>query len=232
MAKYLSKGFKISAGGVNIGQLTKIGELVLTAEELESTTLEDLFKTVEGGLRDGGDVAMEGFFDPSEAGQLAMRNKIGTIETFVVDFPPAMGGQWIFDGLIKEFGTNGELNTLVPFKATVKVSGEPTITFVSSNNLTGLSLSGTGGALSPAFAGSNYSYTFTGVSASSVTVTATLAGASLKLYVDDVYLQDLTSGSPSSAIPLTINAGKKIKVLARESGKTQKAYEVIAVKTA
>jgi hypothetical protein len=232
MAKYISKGTTIKVGATLIGQLTGIDGLEVSADTLETTTLEDTWREFDAGLADGGEVSLEGFFGADQVGQVAMRTKIGTSDTFTIDFPSALGGQWIFSGVVTKFSIGAKLGEIIPFSASIKVSGEPVMAFTASSNLTALSLTGTGGTLSPAFAGSNYNYTFSGVTATSVTVTATLSGASLKLYVDDVYVQDLTSGSASSSIALTLNVGKNIKILSQETGKTVKTYEVIAVKTA
>lgn len=99
----------------------------------------------------------------------------------------------------------------------------------ASGGLTALALTGTGGALTPSFAAGKTLYTFSGVTAASVTVTATAANHTLKLYVDDVFNQNLTSGVASSAINMAIGS-KKLKIVAQEAGKTSQTTEIVVVK--
>jgi hypothetical protein len=140
-----------------------------------------------------------------------------------------MGASWSFNGVVTGFSTGAELEDMVSFEVTIKVSGKPTLGFDESSGLSALALSGTGGALTPTFANGTYLYAFSGVTATAVTITATAAGQIIKLFVDGEYAQDLTSGSASASIPMSIGS-KKLTVLANETGKTQKMYEVVVVK--
>lgn len=98
-----------------------------------------------------------------------------------------------------------------------------------SSGLTALALTGTGGALSPEFSAGETLYTYGGVTAASVTVTATAANHTLKLYVDDVFNQNLTSGVASSAINMAIGS-KKLKIVAQEGNKKPQVTEIVVVK--
>lgn len=100
----------------------------------------------------------------------------------------------------------------------------------ASAGLTALSMTGTGGTLTPAFSTSNRNYAYTGLTGTSVTVTATAANHAIKLYVDDVFVQNLTSGVASAAISMSAGT-KKIKIVANEQGKTTQTTEIIVVKT-
>jgi phi13 family phage major tail protein len=107
--------------------------------------------------------------------------------------------------------------------------GKVGLPVTASSGLTDLALTGTGGALTPSFAAGKTLYTFSGVTAASVTVTATAANHTLKLYVDDVFNQNLTSGVASSAINMAIGS-KKLKIVAQEAGKTSQTTEIVVVK--
>jgi phi13 family phage major tail protein len=98
-----------------------------------------------------------------------------------------------------------------------------------SGGLTGLSLTGTGGTLSPTFSAGVRYYSFGTVSATSVTVTATAAGHNIKLYVDGAFSQTLTSGAASAAIPVS-SGTKKLTIVAQEPGKKSQTTEVIVIK--
>lgn len=109
------------------------------------------------------------------------------------------------------------------------LAGVPTS---ESTGLSGLEMAGTGGTLSPAFAAGVRYYTFDGVTATGVTVKATAADHSLKLYVDGVFSQNLTSGQASDTIPMAAVGSKKLTVIAQELGKTSQVTEIVVVKTA
>lgn len=101
----------------------------------------------------------------------------------------------------------------------------------ASAGISGLVLTGTGGALTPAFGAAIRYYTFSGLTGTSFTATVTAANHSIQLYADDVLIQNLTSGVASSSIPMAVGS-KKIKIVAQENGKTSQVTEIIVVKTA
>jgi hypothetical protein len=120
----------------------------------------------------------------------------------------------------------------MPFSATIRTSTAFAKNVVASGGLTALSLTGTGGAIAPAFSAGVLKYLFSGVTATSVTVTATAASHTLVLFVDGVYSQVLTSGSPSAAIPVTIGVVKELTIFANEAGKVTQVTEINVLKTA
>lgn len=101
-----------------------------------------------------------------------------------------------------------------------------------SSGLTALSLTGTGGTLSPTFATGTRYYTFGGLTGTSFTVTATAANHVIKLYVNDELKQTLTSGVASNTISMSAVGTSKVKIVAYENGKTSQTTEIIVVKTA
>jgi predicted secreted protein len=231
-----SVGTRLQINTDYIAGLTSIGGIAKTADTLDTTTLDSDggYRTFTGGFKDGGEVTISGFFEPGDTdGQIAMDAAFedGGVQDFSIIFPSAMGASWNFQGVVTAFSTNSDLEELVTFEATIKVSGKPDLATTASTGLSGLSLTGTDGALSPSFANGVYSYAFDGVSASSVTITATAASHTLKLYIDGIYSQDLTSGAASSSIPLTLDVGKKLTVVAWQAGKSKVTYEVVVVKT-
>lgn len=237
----MTKAAKRSVGtiiriGLNaIANLSSIGSPSITQEEIDVTTLDSAsgYREVISGFKDPGEVAISGFFEPGDLGQTAIYAALesGDVEPFEIIYPAAMGATWSFDGIVTAFNVTTELEEAIGFEATIRVSGKPTLNLSPSAGLSALALTGTGGTLSPTFSNSVYSYTFSGVSAASVTITATAASHTIKLYIDGVLSQELTSGAASSSIPLTLNVGKKLTIIAKEEGKTQVAYDVIVVKT-
>jgi predicted secreted protein len=227
-------GTKLKIGANSIAELTSIGGLELSADTIETTTLDSAsgYRTFMQGLKDAGEVSISGFFNPADTnGQKALYDAFGTgLETaFVILFPSALGAEWDFNAIVTNISTGAEMEDAVSFEASIKVTGAPSLGLTASAGLSALALTGTGGTISPAFNNGIYSYAFSGVTAASVTVTATAASHSLALYVDGVFNQNLTSGSASTAIAMAIGS-KKFTILANESGKTQKVYEIVVVK--
>jgi predicted secreted protein len=229
-----SIGTQLKIGLNVIAELRSIGSPSVTTEELDVTTLdsEGGFREYIAGFSDPGEVAISGLFYPGDAGQAALYAAMESkdIQDFEIIYPAKLGASWTFQGYVSAFNVTAELEDAVAFEATIRVSGKPSMNMGVSTGLTGLTISGTGGTLAPTFANGVYYYTFAGVTANSVTVTATAANHMLKLYVDGVYSQDLTSGAASSAIGVSASAGKKFTIVAQEDGKASVAYEVIVVK--
>lgn len=141
--------------------------------------------------------------------------KTPTIESMIMK---DINGDWKSE---KVFDTEADAIAWLNEKAGLPVT--------DSSGLTALALTGTGGALSPEFSAGETLYTYGGVTAASVTVTATAANHTLKLYVDDVFNQNLTSGVASSAINMAIGS-KKLKIVAQEGNKKPQVTEIVVVK--
>ncbi len=228
-------GTKLQIGATAIAELHDISGMNLTADHIETTTLDSTsnFRTFIQKLRDGGDITASGFFNPGDAGQAALYAAYGTgaVTAFTILFPASLGASWTFNAIVIEVKTGAKIGEAIPWDVKLKVTGVPSLLVTASPAITSIALTGTGGTLSPASSGTVYAYTYSGVSATSVTITITAASQTIKLYVDSAYSQDLTSGNPSTAIPLTLNVGKKLTVVANAVGQTQNVYDVIVVKT-
>lgn len=229
-------GTTLTKGGVTIGSLTKIAPPEKSADSIEVTTLDvvDGYKKFMPGLKDGGEVSVSGFFDSADAGQLSLDTafEAGTEDTYIITFPATIGATFTFAAIVTKY-TPGEVNTEDPlsFELTLKVCGKPTLAVTPSAGLSALVLSG-GGALSPTAATGTLSYAYVFTAQTNITVTVTAASHTLKLYVDDVYVQDLTSGSASNTITgFTAQTSKKLVIVAFEVGKSPKTYTIAATRT-
>lgn len=125
-----SLGTKLKKGVTAIGELTSIGGLNLSADTIETTTLdsEDGFRTFEQGLKDAGEVPVSGYFDPTQHEGLYSDFESGAISTYTIEFPAALGAKWEFSGIVTAYSTGAELEDNISFEATLKVSGKPTLT--------------------------------------------------------------------------------------------------------
>lgn len=223
--------------GVNtVAELTEIGGVDMSADTIDVTTLSssDGFREFIQGLKDGGDVSISGFFYPGDTnGQAAMLTAFenGTLDGYTITFPATMGATWTFDAIVTSYTTGAAMEDGVTFEATIKISGKPSLGVTASGGLTALTLTGTAGALSPTFATAKYNYSWTFTTLTSITVTPTAASHTIKLYVDGVFVENVSTGQASSAIAFAAAESKKIDLVAFEAGKTPKIYTVIAVRT-
>ncbi|TGE31329.1 phage tail tube protein [Desulfosporosinus sp. Sb-LF] len=125
-------GTTLKQGSVLIGSLTKIKPPEKSADSHDVTTLDvtDGYKRFIPGMKDGGEVTVSGFFDPDDAGQLAMETAVdaGTTDSYVITFPATFGATFTFSAFITKF-TVGEVNLDDPlsFELTLKVSGKPVL---------------------------------------------------------------------------------------------------------
>lgn len=226
-------GTKIQVGANSVADLTSIGGMDLSADTIETTTLDDTWRKFVQGLKDGGEVSLSGYFNVGDTnGQMALYNAFnsGALLAYTILFP--FGASWAFNGIVTGVSTGAELEDNVSFEATIKVSGQPSLGLTPSGGLTALALTGTGGALTPTFATGRNLYAFSGVTATSVTLTATAASHTIELYEDGVLTQTLTSGTASAAINIAAIGSKKLTIIAKEANKAPKVYEVALIKTA
>jgi len=124
--------FKYAAGTV-VGKLTSIGGFKLKADTIDVTNHQSTsgWKEFLAGLKDGGEVPLEGNFIQDDAGQLALMGHLGgAAQSFVVVFPDL--SQWAFSAIVTgvEVG-KGDIKDQLTFAATVKITGVPTFTGIT-----------------------------------------------------------------------------------------------------
>jgi predicted secreted protein len=129
-----AQGTVLKIGIDAVAELTSISGLELSADTIEVTTLADEWRNFLQGMKDGGEVSLEGFLNAGDAGQadLYAAFNSGDIESFTIEFPVGIGADWTFDGIVTGFSTGADMEEAVSFEATIKVTGEPTLTIASS----------------------------------------------------------------------------------------------------
>ena len=115
-----------------VAGLTEIGGLSLSADTLDTTTLDsaDGYREFIGGFKDGGEVSLSGYFDNTTGkgqAELYTAFESGDVEEFAIEFPADLDAKWTFDGVVTGIETGASLEDLVSFSATIKVSGKPTL---------------------------------------------------------------------------------------------------------
>lgn len=127
-----SLGTKIKLGENAIANLTEISGLEISADTIDVTTLDstDGYREFIGGLKDGGEVGVSGFFDPTTGkGQAEFLEALesGEVSSFTIEFPTAIGKKWTFKGIVTAFTTGVSLEDPLSFEGSIKVTGKPTL---------------------------------------------------------------------------------------------------------
>lgn len=125
-------GTKIKLDENAIANLTEISGLEISADTVDVTTLdsEDGYREFIGGLKDGGEVGISGFFNPETGkGQVEFLEALdtGTVKDFIIEFPTSIGKKWSFKGIVTAFTTGVSLEDPLSFEGSIKVTGKPTL---------------------------------------------------------------------------------------------------------
>lgn len=126
-----AQGTKLKIGTAEIGELTSIGGLSLSADTIDVTTLgsTDGYREFIQGFRDAGEVSMSGFFKPSETtGQATLLTNLndGSVDAYSIEFT-ALSYKWTFNAIVTALSTSAANDDAITFEATLKVSGKPTL---------------------------------------------------------------------------------------------------------
>lgn len=126
-----------TASAVKVGGLTEIGGIELSADTLDTTTLDSDggYREFIGGFKDAGEVSLSGYLDIADAnGQKKMYDAFesGAVQDFTIEFPTGVKAKWGFKGIVTGFSTSASLEDLITFESTIKVSGKPTLTLTTA----------------------------------------------------------------------------------------------------
>lgn len=129
----VAMGTTIKKGTAAIGNLTSIDGLSVSADTIEVTTLDATsgYRSFVGSLRDGGEVSISGYFTHASHASLFVDFEDGSVDSYTIEFPDKLttaGTKWTFSAVVTAFSTSVELEDLIGFEATLKVSGKPTLT--------------------------------------------------------------------------------------------------------
>lgn len=124
-----SVGTKLKKGTQAIAGLTSIGGLDLSSETVDVTTLDSDggYREFIGGFKDGGEVPISGFFDPTSQAGLQTDFESQEVADYVIEFPAGIGYSWNFKAIVTGFKTGAEVDGAVSFEGNLKVSGKPTL---------------------------------------------------------------------------------------------------------
>lgn len=128
----VAMGTKLRKGATAIASLTSIDGVSVSSDTVETTALdnESGYRTFVTSLKDAGEVSISGHFEYDSHSPLLADFEAGTVDSYTIEFPDVLtttGTTWTFSAVISAFGTSVELEDLISFEATLKVSGRPVL---------------------------------------------------------------------------------------------------------
>lgn len=109
-----------------VGHLRSISEIKMDSDMVDVTTLDaDMgFRQYEKGLRQAGDVTLDGFMEKGDAAQETLRSLYLNADSALFDITYPDGEKVQFSGLVKGLNMGGgEVDDVVKFGVTVRITG-------------------------------------------------------------------------------------------------------------
>lgn len=125
-------GTTLKKGTTAIASLTSIDGLSVSADNIESTTLDTTggYRTFVGSLKDAGELSISGYFSYTAHSTILADFEAGTANSYTIEFPDkgtTSGTKWTFTAIVTAFSTSAGLEDLVSCDATLKITGKPTL---------------------------------------------------------------------------------------------------------
>ena len=129
----VAMGTTLKKGTTAIASLTSIDGVGVSADTIETTALDTTggYRTFVGSLKDAGEVSISGQFAHTAHSGLFVDFEDGSLDSYTIEFPDKVataGTKWTFSAVVTGFSTSIELEDLISFEATLKISGKPTLT--------------------------------------------------------------------------------------------------------
>lgn len=229
MAKH-GFGTMFSWNGSVVGEIVGITPPRITADAAEVSHHQspDAYKEYVQGMLDAGEVSLSGFFKYDDtSGQLAMLADMNarTTRQCVITLPGSIA-TFTFDAFLTAWEI-GEANKdgAIPFSATLRVTGKPTLATTAVNGLTAIAFDNDE-QIAPAFDNAKYEYVVA-ITASEtstvVTPTDATAGEIITITANGVS-QTVSSGVASSEIALSATGMTDIVITVSKAGYVPKTY--------
>lgn len=210
-------------GNERVARLLTIGPPEMSRDDMDVTDHDspDGFKEFVPGLKEAGEVPVEGHLIPTDETQIGLLAAvdIDEPEEWTIEFPTVPKLSIRFMGYVKSFKVgDAPVDGVMTFSATIKVTGKPVIETDFSDGLSILAISS--GTLAPTFAPGVKEYFATVENVTeNIKVTPTAAGHTITVNGAPV-----TSGSASGDIALTADAITAITIKAWQEGKAPVTY--------
>ena len=225
-----SKGTVLTRDGNAIAEITSINFPGKKADKIDFTNYDsdDDYKEIKSGMKDGGDVTLEGNFIKGDTnGQIGLDTDLeaGTLQSFVLTLYG--GATWTFTAIVTAFNADpGSFDGKQTFSATLSISGKPTL---AVSTVTGMSACGFSNdvLMMPTFAIGVYRYVVTitaGQTSTVITPVDASDGEIITIYTDGGSAQVVASGTASSACSLDVDDTTVITIVISHASKASKTY--------
>ena len=132
---HLGFGTIVNIGGSNAPNLRQVStpEISVDMKDITSHGSASQFRDFIAGLKDGGEVTLEGNFNYGMNINTVFLTGLdaGTAVTVAVELPSSAeatyGSTWTFTGYVSQFGGASPYDDLMTYKVTIKVSGRPVL---------------------------------------------------------------------------------------------------------
>lgn len=156
-------GTTLKWNGIALAELQSIGgpRVSVDTVDLTSHDSDDKFKEFVAGLRDGGEISIDGNFIPGDTpGQRAFITdmKAGTERQVIITGPVAAAFTWTFQAIVTGFEPSYPFDGKIGFTATLKVTGKPALDVTISDDVSAMVFNDSEGvvATDPVFAVGTY----------------------------------------------------------------------------
>ncbi len=125
-----SNGTVLKIGTTTISELTSISAPNLSADTIDVTNLSSSgrYREFIQGLRDGGEITMEGFLTTASANTIVTQLNTSSTATATVDFATSPSvTRFTATVICTAFSSEAPVDGAIPFSATFKVTGQPTL---------------------------------------------------------------------------------------------------------
>lgn len=223
-------GTKLKRGEEYVAKLLNISPPEMSREDIDVTNHDspDEFREFIPGLKDGGEVPVEGHLIPTDSTQTSLLAAIdiNEPEPWTIEFPTIPKLYVRFTGYVKSFKVgDAPIDGSLTFTATIRVTGKPVIEVDASTGLSALAINDSLAApvdLAPVFANSVREY-FASVANTVTYVNVTPTAADHTITVNGV---EVASGEASGNINLAAGAMTTITVKAQQEGKAEVTYVI------
>ena len=135
MAKSRALGTKLIVNSKEVGGLSSINGIEVSADNVDLTALDNTsgYREKEPGFKDAGEVTASGFLDGADAGQAELYTLLasGSIVSCEIRFPSKIGKSWTFQAGVSRFSTGADVDGAVTFEISLAVSGAATLAATS-----------------------------------------------------------------------------------------------------
>lgn len=125
-----ANGTVFKLGSTTISEITSVSGPNMSADTLDVTThgSTDKYREFIQGLRDGGEITVEGMFGTSSSATIIAQLNSSSTVTATIDLPTSPStSRFTASVICTGFSTEAPVDGVIPFTANFKVTGKPTL---------------------------------------------------------------------------------------------------------